>query len=154
MLQIEAIETGVFEEALARFRQRLPECLGPEPELNAGNIMKAVGLAHLLLLSGDSRQAEVLLETIVRRYDEIYTRGAANYPLGIAKVEALALLERPEEALAALQGLVDDGWRTNWRWHTEFNPDLASLKGDLQYQAIVNSIEADIEAQLAADPVS
>ena len=154
LLQIEAIETGVYDEALAWFRQLLPECLGPEPELNAGNIMKAVGLAHLLLLTGDSSQADVLLEAIVRRYDEIYTRGAANYPLGIAKVEALALLGRPEEALAALQGLVDDGWRTNWRWHTEFNPDLASLKGDLHYQAIVNSIEADIQAQLAADPVS
>lgn len=67
---------------------------------------------------------------------------------------ALVLLGRTEEALAALQGLVDDRWGMNWRWHTEFNPDLASLKGDLQYPAIANSIEADIQAQLAANSVS
>ncbi len=153
LLQIEAIESGVYDEALAWFRRLIPECLGAEPELNAGNITKAVDLAHLLMLSGDAAEAGVLLQSIVSRYDELYARGASNYPLGIAKVEALTLLGQPQEALAALQELVDDGWRMNWRWHTEFNPDLASLQGDLRYQAIVNGIEADIDAQLAADPV-
>lgn len=153
LLEIEAVESGVYDEALAWFRQRLPECLTAEPELNAGNITKAVDLAHLLMLSGDAAQANVLLNAILSRYDDLYTRGSSNYPLNIAKVEALALLGRPHEAVAALQELVDDGWRLNWRWHTDFNPDLASLQGDLQYQAVINSIEADIEAQLAADPV-
>jgi TolB-like protein/Tfp pilus assembly protein PilF len=154
LLQIEAIESGVYEEALAWFRQRLPEVLGDEPDLNAGNILKAADFAHLLLLSGETRQARVLLNAIVRRYDEIYTRGAANYPLGIAKVEALALLGQREEAISALQELVDDGWRMIWRWNTEFNPNLASLQGDLRYQAIVNGIKSDIDAQLAAYPVN
>ncbi len=153
LLQIEAIESGVFDEALAWFRQRIPEVLGDEPDLNAGNIIKAVDFAHLLLLNGDSSQASVLLNAIVRRYDELYARGSANYPLGIAKVEALVLLGQSEEAISALRELVDDGWRISWRWNTEFNPNLASLQGDLQYQAIVNDIEADIAAQLLADPV-
>jgi TolB-like protein/Tfp pilus assembly protein PilF len=153
LLQIEAINTGVYDEALAWFRQRIPECLEAEPVLNAGNITKAVDLAHLLLLSGEANQAGTLLDAILRRYDDLYARGSANYPLGIAKVEALALLGRQQEAIAALQALVDDGWRMLWRWSTEHNPNLASLQGDLQYQSIVSSIKADIEAQLVADPV-
>ena len=153
LLQIEAIESGVFDEALAWFRQRIPEVLRDEPELDAGNIIKAVDFAHLLLLSGDASEANVLLNAIVSRYDELYARGSANYPLGIAKVEALTLLGQREEAISVLQELVTDGWRVNWRWNTEFNPNLASLQGDLQYQAIVNEIEADIAAQLVADPV-
>jgi TolB-like protein/predicted Zn-dependent protease len=152
LLAIEAINTKTYDEALAWFRQRIPECLEAEPVVNESNITKAVDLAHLLMLSGSASQAQNLLKVIVRRYDEMYARGSANYPLGISKVEALALLGQKQAAITALQEVFDDGWRMLWRWNTEDNPNLATVESDLQYRSIVDAIKADIAAQVQAYP--
>jgi hypothetical protein len=84
---------------------------------------------------------------VIDRYDELYTVGAANYPLGSAKAQALALLDRPDEALAELQRIVDDGWRIRWRFNTEMNPSFETLWDKPRYQAIIAKIERDIEQQ-------
>jgi hypothetical protein len=84
---------------------------------------------------------------VVDRYDELYTVGAANFPLGAAKAQALVLLDRPDEALAELQRIVDDGWRIRWRFNTELNPSFETLRDNPQYKAIISSIERDIERQ-------
>lgn len=152
LLAIEAINTKTYDEALAWFRQRIPECLEAKPVVNESNITKAVDLAHLLMLSGSASQAQNLLKVIVRRYDEMYARGSANYPLGISKVEALALLGQKQAAITALQEVFDDGWRMLWRWNTEDNPNLATVESDLQYRSIVDAIKADIAAQVQAYP--
>ena len=150
LLQDAAIASGDYAEALGWFRKLIPECLEHEPLVDSNNIQKAVDLAHLLLLSGEKSQAEVLLNTIVQRYDEMYARGSANYPLGIAKVDALALLGQKPAAIAELQRVVNDGFRLLWRWETEFNPNQASLRDDPGYTAIVDQLRSDVAAQLEA----
>lgn len=80
-------------------------------------------------------------------YDQDYKRGAANFPLGIAKVEAMALLGRVDAALAELQRLLEDGWRMRWRWDTLMNRNLESLHGDPRLVRITDQIAADIERQ-------
>ena len=150
LLQDAAIASGDYAEALGWFRKLIPECLEHEPLVDSNNIQKAVDLAHLLLLSGEKSQAEVLLNTIVQRYDEMYARGSANYPLGIAKVDALALLGQKPAAIAEMQRVVDDGFRLLWRWETEFNPNQASLRDDPGYTAIVDQLRSDVAAQLEA----
>jgi TolB-like protein/Tfp pilus assembly protein PilF len=150
LLQDAAIASGDYAEALGWFRKLIPECLEHEPLVDSNNIQKAVDLAHLLLLSGEKSQAEVLLNTIVQRYDEMYARGSANYPLGIAKVDALALLGQKPAAIAEMQRVVDDGFRLLWRWETEFNPNQASLRDDPGYMAIMDQLRSDVAAQLEA----
>jgi tetratricopeptide (TPR) repeat protein len=150
LLQDAAIASGDYAEALGWFRKLIPECLEHEPLVDSNNIQKAVDLAHLLLLSGEKSQAEVLLNTIVQRYDEMYARGSANYPLGIAKVDALALLGQKPAAIAELQRVVNDGFRLLWRWETEFNPNQASLRDDPGYTAIMDQLRSDVAAQLEA----
>ena len=150
LLQDAAIASGDYSEALGWFRKLIPECLEQEPLVDSNNIQKAVDLAHLLLLSGEKSQAEVLLNTVVQRYDEMYARGSANYPLGIAKVDALALLGQKPAAIAEMQRVVDDGFRLLWRWETEFNPNQASLRDDPGYTAIMDQLRSDVAAQLEA----
>jgi TolB-like protein/cytochrome c-type biogenesis protein CcmH/NrfG len=147
LLQDAAITSGNHEEALGWFRKLIPECLEPEPVVNAFNIQKATDLAHLLLLDGQTGQAENLLNLVIQEYDELYARGSANYPLGIAKVDALALLGRQSDAIAELQKLVDDGFRLMWRWSTELNLNHVSLHEDPDYIAIVDWLRADMAEQ-------
>ncbi len=150
LVQDAAIASGSYEEALGWYRKLLPECLEQPPTVDVLNIQKAVDLAHLLLLDGQKVQAETLLNVIVQRFDELYVRGAANYPMGIAKVDALALLGQKSAAIAALQKLVDDGFRLRWRWSTELNRNHASLQDDPAYIAIVDWLRSDMTTQLEA----
>jgi len=153
LVQEAAIASGDYEEALGWYRKLIPECLDAPPGVDASNIQKAVDLAHLLLLNDQKDQAETLLNVIVQRYDEMYTLGSANYPLGIAKVDALALLGQKSDAIAELQKAVDDGFRLLWRWETEFNRNHASLLSDPGYIAIIDWLRADMAAQLEASLV-
>jgi TolB-like protein/Flp pilus assembly protein TadD len=148
LLQLAAVDSGNYEEALGWFRKLIPECLEAEPVVNASNILKAADFAKLLLLSGEKEQAETLLKVIVQRYDELYVRGSANYPMGIAKVDALALLGQEKAAITDLQQKVDDGFRMMWRWNTELNPNQDSLRENPEYRAIIDWLRADMASQL------
>jgi len=150
LVQDAAIVSGDYEEALGWYRKLIPEVLEQPPKVDALNIQKAVDLAHLLLLDGQNLQAEMLLNVIVERYDELYARGAANFPLGIARVDALALLGKKSAAITALQKLVDDGYRVRWRWSTELNRNLASLRDEPAYIAIIDWLRSDMSAQYEA----
>jgi TolB-like protein/thioredoxin-like negative regulator of GroEL len=150
LLQDAAITSGDYEEALGWYRKLIPECLQQPPVVDALNIQKAVDLAYLLLLDGQKEQAENLLNVIVDSYNKLYVRGRANFPMGIANVDALALLGQKTAAIAALQRHVDDGFRLRWRWSTELNRNQASLQDDPDYVAIIDWLRSDIAAQLEA----
>jgi len=143
----DALTTGRFEDALAWFGQKVPELVGELPQVNATNIQKAVDLGHLLLASGSEARARHLLETVVETFDAEYTLGSANYPLGISKVEALALLGRHDEALSELRRLVDDGWRVSWRFHGLLTHHLDAIRDRSEFKSIMADIEADLERQ-------
>lgn len=146
----EALRTGDYGEALTWYEQRLPTLFSELITLNGSNIVKAADLGHLLLAAGEQQRAAYILQRVVDRYDEFYTIGAANFPLGAAKAQALVLLDRPDEALAELQRIVDDGWRIRWRFDTELNPSFETLRDKPQYKAIISSIERDIKQQYEA----
>ncbi len=144
----EAIESGNFEESLAWYRQLTPELFEESPVIEVDSILKAVDLALLLQAIDQQDQADRLLQAVIDFYDERYMPGAATYPLGNAKVDALALQGNKEEALAELRRVIDDGWRSAWQYGTRLNPNHASLHDDPEYQAMVDEIEADMAAQL------
>jgi tetratricopeptide (TPR) repeat protein len=151
----DALTTGRYEEALAWFEKKVPELLGELPKVDSTNIQKAVDLGHLLLVSGSEAQARHLLETVIVTFDAEYTLGSANYPLGISKVEALALLGRRDEASLELRRLVDDGWRLSWRFHGLLTHHLDAIRDRTEFKSIVADIEADLQRQKREfDPAS
>lgn len=143
----DALTSGRYQEALAWFERKTPELLGELPRVDSTNIIQAVDLGHLLLASGDESQARYLLETVVQTYDEEYTLGSANFPLGISKVEALALLGRRDEAVSELRRLVDDGWRMNWQFYGLLTHHLDAIRDSDDFKLIIADIEADMERQ-------
>jgi len=150
VIRDEAIATGESEEALAWYRRLTPELFADPPDVNVGNVQKAVDLAHLLQLSGKTGQTERILESAIAAYDQRYAKGAANFPLGVAKAEALALLGRSDEAIGALRRFVSDGWRLLWRWDTQFNRNFDTVREEPEFIALLDEIEADLATQAAA----
>lgn len=143
----DALTSARYQEALAWFEQKTPELLGELPQVDSTNIMKAVDLGHLLLASGNESKARYLLDAVVETYDDEYALGSANYPLGIAKVEALALLGRSDEALSELRRLVSDGWRMSWQFHGLMTQHLDAIRDSQEFKSIIADIEADLQRQ-------
>ncbi len=67
---------------------------------------------------------------------------------GIADVKIHALRGDKQKALSALRQAIDEGWRGLWWYFLERNPNLESLRGEPEFQAMVAEIEADMAAQL------
>ena len=157
IIRDEALRTGDYDEALTWYRQRVPEVFGETPEIDETNVEKAADLGHLLLAAGRESLATTILEEVIVRYDDLYVVGAANWPLGAAKAQALALLNRPDDALRELSRIAEDGWRMRWRFNTELNPSFDSIRSRPRFMDLLASIERDLEAQrqaFAASPLS
>jgi TolB-like protein/Tfp pilus assembly protein PilF len=151
----DALTSGSYQEALAWFERKVPELLGELPQVDSTNIMKAVDLGHMMLASGNEAKARYLLEAVVETFDDEYALGAANYPLGISKVEALALLGRHDEAVSELRRLVDDGWRMSWQFYAQRTHHLDAIRDSDEFKAIIADIELDLQRQKREfDPAS
>ena len=67
----------------------------------------------------------------------------------MAKMQIYALQDRREDALSALRQAVDEGWRMFWWYYLKQDPSLESIRGEPEFQAMMNEIEADMAMQLA-----
>ena len=143
-----SMDAGEYDEALALFERYEPGLFESPPQITTGNLRKAVDLASLLQQGGPDQQATALLHAAIAFYEQQYTLGSANYPLGIAVVDALALLGREEEAVTRLRELAEDGWRILWHFNTNLNPSHDSLRELPAYQNILTFIEDDLRRQV------
>jgi glucan phosphorylase len=66
----------------------------------------------------------------------------------VSDVQIYALQGKTEAALAALRQAIDQGWRANWWYYLEHNPNLDSIRDEPEFQAMVEEIKADMAAQL------
>jgi len=66
----------------------------------------------------------------------------------VSDVQILALQGETEEALTALRQAIDQGWRTDWRYFFYVDPNLDSIREELEFQAIFREVKEDMAAQL------
>jgi hypothetical protein len=111
-------------------------------------VQRAADLGGLLIAAGETERGQVLLEAAIADYEQEYVRGVANWPMGIAKAEALAQLGRNDEAIVELQRVIDDGWRLLWQWDTIFNPSFDGLRDDPRFDELVEYMEMDLAEQV------
>jgi tetratricopeptide (TPR) repeat protein len=141
------VRAGRYTEARALYEEHFPELLSErDPKVDLRNYRAATDLALVLSRTGEQEQADLLLE---RSLQQIQTRprfGRRGH--GITDVQIHALRGEKQQALSALRDAIDQGWRAEW-WMWFRRPDLESLQGEPEFQAMVEEIEADMAAQLA-----
>ena len=70
-------------------------------------------------------------------------------------MEIHALRGDKGKALGALREAERAGWRSEWRYLRDFNPNLASIRNEPEFKAVFADIERDMakqRASLAARP--
>lgn len=132
------------DEQIAWYREHYPELMGDNPPVDSANAVPVIDLARVLQESGRTEEADRLLERVMPAIKAKPRLGIYGYQ--IMDVEILALQGRIDEALAALREAIDAGWRVNW-WLTRHDPNLDSIRGHPDFQAMLAELEADMTEQ-------
>ena len=142
-----AFLVGDYEKARRIYESSNPKIVKDDPEIEANSVSDALALAYSLQMLGDSERATILLENILQYLKKNHRLGLTGY--GIRDAQVLALLARPEEALAALREGFDAGWRSSYRygnWPLEEDLYLASVRDHPEFQVVVTELNAALAA--------
>jgi len=148
LLRSHAIRADRYSDAVALFEKIAPELVhddNPEVE-STGAYLDAINLALVMSGSGEERRAEQLLDRSLEYIRSIPRGGLDGY--WIADVQIYALQGKTKDALAALREAIDDGWRTLWWYYLERDPNLASIRGEPEFHAMLEGVRADMATQL------
>jgi tetratricopeptide (TPR) repeat protein len=142
------LRAGRYSEARALYEKSHPELLiGDDPRVDNWNYRVAIDLASVFSNTGEQERANLLLNRSFQRIQTIPRLGAYGY--GIADVKIHAIRGDKQKALSTLRQAIDEGWRSLWWYFLKHDPNLESLHGEPEYQAMIEEIEADMAAQLA-----
>jgi len=149
----EALGAGDPGPAIRLFESRHPGLFRSQVEITTENIQQATDLALLLKIAGRPEDAEHLLAAVLAAFDQVSVATwlilTGSAPI---KAEALAILDDTAGSLAELRRVIDLGWRLNWRWKTDLNPNFTSVRQSLEFRTLVAELEADMAQQSAQVP--
>jgi tetratricopeptide (TPR) repeat protein len=149
VLAIADLANGDASTARARYAKAYPELLAPEPpRIDSSNYFAALGLAPVLLVTGEDTRARQLLDSSEGAIRRLTRLGLFGY--GIADVRIHALRGDKAKALAALREAEQVGWRGPlWRYYRDVDPALASIRDELEFKAVFADIERFMALQRA-----
>jgi TolB-like protein/DNA-binding winged helix-turn-helix (wHTH) protein/Flp pilus assembly protein TadD len=142
------LSAGRYAEARALYEEIHPELLSDDdPQVGRTNWVPAIDLALVLFNTGEKERADLLLEKSLLHIQNQSRFGNNGYRL--MDVEIFALQGEKQKALSTLRQAIDDDWRRYWWYSFEHEPNLGSLRGEPEFQAMKEEIQADMAAQLA-----
>ena len=140
------LAAGRYDVARSRYARAYRELVEPEvPDVNTSNYQSAVDLALVLLRLGETERAGDLLQGSMEVIKTVPRLGTNGY--WITDVRILALQQRPQQALRALQQAIDDGWRTLIWYYLGHDPNLDSIRGEPEFQRLYTELQNDLAAQ-------
>jgi TolB-like protein/Flp pilus assembly protein TadD len=142
---------GDVERARRLMIDAFPELLENGLELVASDLNAAMVLAAILHANGETQQRDVLFLAMERQIATMHRIRGTGF--GILDVYIHAMRGDRDQAIASLREAIDVGWRASdpaldgtwWTLHQDWR--LASLHQDPEFIAMVDELEADINAQ-------
>jgi TolB-like protein/DNA-binding winged helix-turn-helix (wHTH) protein/Tfp pilus assembly protein PilF len=147
LLRNHELREGRFIEARALYEKFRPELLRKDPEVGRTHRGGAVDLASVLLKTGETEQADLLLS---RRLQYLQTKPRLGAPPDPgASAQIFALQGKKQEALLVLRKALDESFGRGWWYIFYHEPNLESLHDEPEFQAMAAEIEAYMAEQLA-----
>jgi TolB-like protein/Tfp pilus assembly protein PilF len=154
LIRDDDLRKGDYPTARARYAKAFPELLAKElPKVPHSAPWVAVELALVLQHTGEGEHATALLDHSEAHFRTIPRMGWAGYRINDVAIHALR--GDTAKALAKLREAEQAGWRSDWRYHRDFDPALASIRNEPEFKAVFADIERDMarqRARLAARP--
>ena len=148
------LRRGDYATARARYAKAFPQLFAKNlPEFNERDVFAAIDLALVLQHSGEGERAKALLDRSETYLRAVPRMGPQGY--GISDVVIHALRGDTAKALTKLREAERAGWRALWRYHRDFDPNLASIRNEPEFKAVFADIKRDMarqRARLAARP--
>jgi TolB-like protein/Tfp pilus assembly protein PilF len=140
------LRAGNYQAILDRYESAFPELFRDTPDVNYGNFRPAIDVAGLFLLTGDTSRADELLGLCEIQVSNTIRVGIFGF--WVSDVQIYALQGRTDDALRALRQAFDQSWVTDWRYFAYVDPNLDSIRGEPEFQAIMQEIAAKMALQL------
>jgi hypothetical protein len=129
-----------------------PELLEDHLELAAPELNAAMVFTAILHVNGERQRRDVLLLALEERIATLHRIRGTGY--GILDVYVHAMRGERDRAIVGLREAIDAGWRSrptyiltsSW-WTLRQDWKLAILHQDPEFTAMMDELEADIEAQ-------
>lgn len=117
-----------------------------DPEVDASNVANLIAYAYVLQNLGERERADALLTLALNVVRTVPRLGLAGH--GIRDVQILALQGKTIDALAAMRGAIDDGFRgtvSSNGWPLAIDPFLDSLRDQPAFQAMVSELDDEVD---------
>ncbi len=99
--------------------------------------------------AGETEAAAGIIHAGLVWYRQTQSANAHGYLVNIVDVQLLALKGETRAALDTLRQAADHGWGFAWRWNMS-NENLASIRDEPEFQAVMTQLEDGMLMQLAA----
>lgn len=140
------LHEGRFLEALEMYTRFFPDLMQSEnPEIDLFNLHAAIDVALVLNEVGEEKRAELLLVESLKLVQK--TPRLGRWGFGIADVNIHALRGDREKALSALEDAMAQGWRDGALFYLQYDPNLASLRGDKTFEDVLALVKTDLGSQ-------
>ncbi len=140
------LDAGRLEAARSRYARAFRELVEPEiPRVDSSNYFAAIDFALVLVLVGEERRANDLLEGSLAVIETKPRLGTNGFWVNDARIYAIQ--QRPERALGALRSAVEAGWRLHTWYHLDLDPNLEPIRGTPEFAEISTLVRADLERQ-------
>ncbi len=140
------LRAGRYDVARSRYARAFRELIEPEvPNVDIHNYFAAIDLALVLMHLGEQERADDLLEQSQEVIKTIPRLGTAGYWISDARIYALQ--DRPELAIAALAQAIDEGWRILSWLYFGYDPSLASIRDEPEFDQLRKKVQADLDEQ-------
>lgn len=139
---------GQYQDAVAAYQARFPALRNVDMPVDGTDFRAAVDLALALEETGETRQADALLnraEAFLLTQNRLGFRG---YWVEDARIAAIR--GDKSAALAALTQAVDEGWRNLWWFYLRHDPVLASIRSEPGFQSLHDQVQAEMQDRATA----
>jgi tetratricopeptide (TPR) repeat protein len=147
-LRNQAMQDGRLDDARQVYVEYYPQLLTEsEPIIDISNYRAAIDLALVLQRTGDSAQANRLLQLCARFISNLPRLGWwGGY--WVSDVQILTLQGRHTEAVDLLRQAIDEGWRTFWWYYLFHEPNLESILNEPALIAMREEIELEMAVKM------
>jgi TolB-like protein/tetratricopeptide (TPR) repeat protein len=147
LLRNDDLRAGRISEARARYEQCFPALLNDKDlQVNRINFQVTIDFSLVLMKLGEQERAEVLLDKCLAFIQTIPRLGQGGY--WIADTLIFSLRGETGKAIAALRKAIDESWRASWWYYLNHDANLESIRGEPEFQSMLDEIKADMAAQL------